>query len=49
VLDLMRLCFLMGRQYAPYSKWFGTAFTQLACAADLSPVLWKALQTETWP
>ena len=21
----MRLCFLLERQYAPYSKWFGTA------------------------
>jgi hypothetical protein len=49
VLDLMRLCFLMERQYAPYSKWFGTAFSQLACAAELSPVLWKAVQAETWP
>ena len=26
---LMRLCFLYCRQYAPYSKWFGTAFSQL--------------------
>ncbi|MEQ4205443.1 DUF4037 domain-containing protein [Actinopolymorpha sp. B17G11] len=49
VLDLMRLCFLMERQYAPYSKWFGTAFSRLACAAELSPILWQALQAETWP
>lgn len=49
VHDLMRLCFLMERQYAPYSKWFGTAFSRLACAADLSPVLWQALQAQTWP
>lgn len=49
VHDLMRLCFLMERQYAPYSKWFGTAFSQLACAAELSPILWKALQARTWP
>ena len=26
VRDLMRLCFLMERRYAPYSKWLGTAF-----------------------
>lgn len=26
---LMRLCFLYCRQYAPYSKWFGTAFSRL--------------------
>src|SRR3972149_1449254 len=28
VRDLMRLCFLMERQYAPYIKWLGTAFMQ---------------------
>ena len=38
VRDLMRLCFLMERQYAPYPKWFGTAFYAVgrrarACAA----------------
>jgi len=49
VHDLMRLCFLMEKQYAPYSKWFGTAFARLACAAELSPILWKALRAETWP
>lgn len=26
---LMRLCFLYKRRYAPYSKWFGTAFQRL--------------------
>jgi hypothetical protein len=49
VQDLMRLCFLMERQYAPYSKWFATAFSRLACAGELSPILWKALRAETWP
>ena len=39
VRDIMRLCFLMERQYAPYPKWFGTAFKQLACAEKLWPVL----------
>lgn len=46
--DLMRLCFLMEKQYAPYPKWFGTAFSQLECAADLSPVLKKVLAAENW-
>ncbi len=32
VRDLMLLCFLMERSYAPYSKWLGTAFAQLDCA-----------------
>jgi hypothetical protein len=48
VRDLMRLCFLMEKQYAPYAKWFGKAFFKLKCAAELSPVLKKALSAETW-
>lgn len=48
VQDLMQLCFLMEREYAPYPKWFGTAFERLACAADLLPVLQEALQAGTW-
>jgi Domain of unknown function (DUF4037) len=48
VYDLMRLCFLIERQYAPYSKWFGTAFSRLACAAELSPILSKVLRAESW-
>ncbi len=48
VRDLMRLCFLMERVYAPYPKWFGTAFKQLACAESLSPPLRAALAAETW-
>ena len=35
VQDVMRLGFLMERRYAPYSKWFGSAFARLACAAQL--------------
>jgi hypothetical protein len=48
VRDVMRLCFLMEKQYAPYPKWFGTAFARLKCAAELSPVLRRALLAETW-
>jgi hypothetical protein len=48
VRDLMRLCFLMERQYAPYPKWFGTAFSLLECAGALSPALQSALRSETW-
>jgi hypothetical protein len=48
VQDVMRLCFLMEKQYAPYPKWFGTAFKKLRCAADLAPVLWKTLQSSNW-
>lgn len=48
VKDLMRLCFLMERQYAPYIKWFGTAFSQLACARSLTPLLMQVLESATW-
>ncbi len=48
VRDLMRLCFLMERTYAPYPKWFGTAFNQLSCAAVLSPSLRGALRAGDW-
>lgn len=48
VSDLMRLCFLMERQYAPYAKWFGTAFSRLTCGPDLTPTLWGIVQAETW-
>jgi hypothetical protein len=48
VRDLMRLCFLLERTYAPYPKWFGTAFNRLACAAELAPHLRAALASETW-
>jgi hypothetical protein len=47
--DLMRLAFLMERQYAPYSKWFGTAFSRLACGPELTPVLWDVGRAATWP
>lgn len=48
VHDLMRLCFLLEREYAPYSKWFGTAFSRLRCAAELKPILWNVLRAGTW-
>lgn len=48
VHDLMRLCFLMERQYAPYSKWFGTAFSRLSCAGELAPILRDVMHAESW-
>ena len=48
VRDLMRLCFLMGRQYAPYAKWLGTAFFQLDSAAHLTDTLLAVQRAHTW-
>lgn len=49
VRDVMSLCFLMERRYAPYPKWFGTAFRELRAAAELSPLLRAAELARTWP
>lgn len=49
VHDLMHLCFLMEKRYAPYSKWLGTAFSRLVCASELSPLLSRVLRAEAWP
>jgi hypothetical protein len=48
VHELMRLCFLIERQYAPYSKWFGTAFARLDYATALSPIFERALSGAEW-
>lgn len=48
VRDLMHLCFLMEKQYAPYAKWFGTAFAKLAGVEILIPLLSRVLVASTW-
>jgi hypothetical protein len=48
VRDVMRLCFLLERRYAPYSKWFGSAFARLKCADRLSPRFNAILAASTW-
>ena len=48
VRDLMTLSFLLEKQYAPYPKWFGTAFGKLNCASTLSPILRAVQAAATW-
>jgi hypothetical protein len=48
VRDMMKLCFLMEKQYAPYIKWFGTAFSKLSCAPDLTPHFIRAMDADDW-
>ena len=48
VQRLMRLGFLMEKRYAPYSKWLGTAFNQLAVAPVMLPLLEKVLGSGEW-
>ncbi|MBS0410108.1 MAG: DUF4037 domain-containing protein [Proteobacteria bacterium] len=47
--DIMGLGFLVERAYAPYAKWFGTAFARLPCADVLTPPLARALAADDWP
>lgn len=49
VHDIMFLCFLMEKRYAPYPKWFGSAFARLESATILTPILHRALSAEKWP
>lgn len=48
VRDIMNLCFLIERQYAPYPKWFGTAFKKLKCSEIIMPHLWEVQTSKGW-
>jgi len=48
VHDLMNLCFLMDRQYPPFSKWFGAAFQELSCAGRLTPLFQAVFDARNW-
>ena len=48
IYNIIRLCCLMERQYAPYSKWLGTAFSKLECADSIAPLFNKVLDSQNW-
>ncbi|HZC16446.1 MAG TPA: DUF4037 domain-containing protein, partial [Caulobacteraceae bacterium] len=48
VRDAMHLAFLIEGRYSPYPKWFGKAFARLPCAAELAPILDRALAAADW-
>jgi Domain of unknown function (DUF4037) len=48
VKELMQLCFLFEKTYFPYSKWFGTAFSQLKCSNELIPIFNSILNSSNW-
>jgi hypothetical protein len=47
--QIMRLCFLMKKRYAPYAKWFGTAFRFLNCYPEMGSLLNQVLESTTYP
>ncbi len=46
--DVMRLAFLIERSYAPYPKWFGSAFEKLQLAKGLAPDLREVVTADSW-
>ncbi|MGH8977421.1 MAG: DUF4037 domain-containing protein [Acidimicrobiia bacterium] len=48
VRDVVRLGFLIERDYAPYSKWLGTAFARLPCATALRTPMQQTLAATDW-
>ena len=48
IQDLMHLAFLQEKQYAPYHKWFGTAFAQLTISSRLTPLFIDVLNSRNW-
>jgi Domain of unknown function (DUF4037) len=49
VRDIVRLCFLLERRYAPYSKWLGSAFGKLESGPELEGALDRALAAADYP
>jgi hypothetical protein len=45
---IMRIAFHVSRKYSTYKKWFGTLFSRLPIAIDLSPVLENMLNEDDW-
>jgi hypothetical protein len=46
--NLIKLCFLIERNYEPYSKWLGTAFSKLESAVELAPIFMEVLDAAGW-
>lgn len=44
----MQLCFFLERKYAPYSKWFGTAFSRLDCFPIINEQIQLIHHTSNW-
>jgi hypothetical protein len=48
IQSIMNLCFLMEKEYAPYSKWFGTAFSKLKSSRAFMPIFERILRARSW-
>jgi hypothetical protein len=48
VRDIMCLVFLYDKEYPPYAKWYGTAFSKLKSSKRLITLLTKVLHSVSW-
>jgi len=48
IIEVMKLCFLMEKEYIPYIKWLGTAFSKLNCSKKLTPMICKVQRAQNW-
>lgn len=48
IRDFMRIALLQSRQYAPYSKWLGTAFGRTSIGNEIGANLDRALTATNW-
>lgn len=48
IQSVMRLCFLMEKEYSPYSKWFWTWFLKLKSWKKLEKLIKICLYSENW-
>lgn len=48
IQSIMRLCFMMEKTYAPYSKWFGSGFNRLETSKKMRANIAKTLNAENW-
>jgi hypothetical protein len=47
--QIVHLCFLMEKSYAPYAKWFGSAFKTLKCYPELERIVEQIFKSTCYP
>ncbi len=48
-LNVMRLCFLQERRYAPYDKWLAIAFARLSAGSEVRPAIEAMVSAVQYP
>ncbi len=48
IIEIMKLCFLMEKEYIPYFKWFGSGFATLSCSKKILPLINGIQSSQNW-